>query len=115
MVRRRGSIAVLMNSLSNGSSSSSSGFGLGTLTSAIRSSLARSRDRRASSSVLISASFMRASPLRHLGAAVAKALLYAGPQHQHETNPEDRRGQGAQDEHGVVVIGDHQGLMERAL
>src|SRR3954451_16805213 len=143
MARRRGSIAVLMKALSNGSSSRSSVCGLGTLTSSISSSLARSREMRASSSFLISASFMhvfrlvlsrlermgRSAPPRleqrrqasgfrrssHLGAAVAEPFLHARPQHQHQAQREDARGQGAQEEDGVIVIRDHQRLVERAL
>ena len=61
MVRRRGSIADVMNVLSSGSSSSRSVCGLGTLTSAISNSFARAREMRGSSSALISASFIGAS------------------------------------------------------
>src|SRR6266540_4787764 len=55
MARRRGSIAALMKSLSRRSPSSSLVCGLGTFTSAISSSLARSREMRASSSALMAA------------------------------------------------------------
>src|ERR1700754_1220427 len=143
MARRRGSIAVLMKALSSGSSSRSSVCGLGTLTSSISSSLARSREMRASSSFLISASFMRvfrlvlsrlermgrSAPRRlgqrpqasgfrrssHLGAAMAEPLLHARPQHQRQAQREDTRGQGAQEEDGVIMVRNHQGLVERAL
>src|SRR5215471_14940516 len=113
MARSRGSIAVLMNSLSSGSSSSSSVCGLRTLTSAINSSLARSREMRASSSALMSASFI-AVPSRHLGPAVAQALLHARPDDENNADREDRGRQRPQEEHRVIVIGDHQGLVERA-
>jgi len=56
MLRRRGSIAEVMNLLSSGSSSSSSVCGLGTLTSAISNSFARSREMPCSSSFLSSIS-----------------------------------------------------------
>src|SRR6185437_8251388 len=143
MVRKRGSIAVLMKALSRGSSSRSSVCGLGTLTSSISNSLARSREMRASSSFLMSASFMRVFRLvlsrlermgrsapyrlgqrqhasgfrrsRYLGAAVAESFLHARPQHQHQAQREDTRGQGAQEEDGVIVVRDHQRLVERAL
>src|SRR4029453_13776378 len=58
MARRRGSTAVLMNSFNSGSSSSSSVCGPGPLTSGIRSSFARAREMRASSSYLMSAACM---------------------------------------------------------
>src|SRR5262249_35410275 len=116
-----------MNSFSSGSSSSRSVCGLGTLTSAIRSSFARSREMRASSSFLMSAASMgvfrfelsrlawdRAPVSRHLGAAEAQASLHARPQHEHETEREDAGGQRPQDEYRVVVVRDHQGLVERA-
>src|SRR5215510_7514141 len=51
---------------------------------------------------------------RHLGAAETEAPLHARPQHEHEAEREDARGQRPQDEHRVVVVGDHQGLVERA-
>src|SRR5262249_45213091 len=117
MLRRRGSIAVLMNSLSSGSSSSSSVCGLGTLTNAMSSSFARSREMRASSNVLISASFISAPPRfssRRLGAAAAERLLHARPDHQHDADREDRRRQRPQEEHRIIVVGDHQRLVERA-
>src|SRR5712692_11034176 len=197
MLRRRGSIAEVMNALSSGSSSSRSVCGLGTLTSAISNSFARAREMRASSRVLISPSFIgvfrfvssiKADPVdscnscgicndwRHIvpslacgggtgrghalktlasggdaksirgrfplptpppqagegahlvrgvasvllasrdfGAAPAEPLLHARPQHQEEAEREDRRGQRPQDEDGVIVIRNHQRLMERAL
>src|SRR5262245_58347833 len=88
MLRRRGSIAVLMNSLSSGSSSSSSVCGLGTLTSSISSSLQRSRESVASSRFLISASCMSPSLtlLRDLGAAEAEPFLGGRPHHQDDTD-----------------------------
>src|SRR5262245_27708059 len=114
MPRKRGSIADLMNALSSGSSSSSSVCGLGTLTSSIRSSFARARVIRASSNFLISVSCIGVC-LRHFSAAVAEPLLHAWPQHEHKTDRQDRRRQGPQDEDGVIVIGNHQRLMKRAL
>ena len=52
---------------------------------------------------------------RHFGAAVAEPLLHPRPQHQDQADREDRRRQGPQDEDGVVVVGNHQRLMERPL
>src|SRR6476646_9450727 len=96
MVRRRGSIAVLMNSFSSGSSSSSAVCGLGTLTSSISNCFARSRDSSASSSFLMAAWFiagflfvrqeveLRArrrvdlENLEHLAARIVQAVLHAG-------------------------------------
>src|SRR5262249_61816887 len=43
------------------------------------------------------------------------ALLHTRPQHQHEADREDRRRQRPQDEYRVVVVGNHQRLVERAL
>src|SRR5262245_6672131 len=176
MLRRRGSTAVLMNSLSSGSSSSSSVCGLGTLTSAMSSCFARSREMRTSSSFLISISFIglalrircrfrvrkgalneqrpfnayTAAPCApqpeppwwcprccgvrverpavldrtfahptsvsscHLGAAAAEPLLHARPQHQHDANGEDSGRQRPQEEYRIIVVGDHQRLVERA-
>src|SRR6478735_9626343 len=51
----------------------------------------------------------------HLGAAVAESFLHARPQHQHQAQREDARGQGAQEEDGVIVVRDHQSLVERTL
>src|SRR5262245_57514392 len=125
MARSRGSIAFLMNSLSSGSSSSSSVCGLGTLTSSISSSLARSRESRASSSFLMSVSCIPVSftwllcdfgtslRLRHFCAAEDETLLHARPEDKRYADREDRRRQRPQHEHRVVVIGDLQRLVER--
>src|SRR5947209_20326911 len=122
MARKGGSIAVAMNALSSGSSSSSSVCGLGTLMSSISNSFARSREMRASSSFLISPSFIGIRPRspaatarsRDLGAAAAEPPLDAGPQHEDQAAREDRRAQWPQNEYGVIVIGDHQRLVKRA-
>src|SRR5579872_110627 len=54
MARSRGATALAMNSFRSGSSSRSSVCGLGTRTSSIKSSFARSREIRAFRSVLMS-------------------------------------------------------------
>ena len=50
---------------------------------------------------------------RHFRPAVAKPLLHARPQYQHQAQCEDARGQGPQEEDGVIVVRDHQRLVER--
>src|SRR6516164_6373526 len=107
MARKRGSTAVAMNFLSSGSSSSSSVCGLGTLTSSINNSFARSREMRASSSVLISFACIGATSSGDLGAAAAEPLLDARPQHQDQAAREDRRGHRPENENRVVMIGNH--------
>src|SRR5262245_34176774 len=114
MARSRGSIAFLMNSLSSGSSSRRSVCGLGTLTSSISSSFARSRDSSVSRSFLISDASIRL-PLCNLCAALAELFLRSRPQHQHNAERENCSRQRAQHEHRIVAVGDLQRLMERAL
>src|SRR6476620_4377572 len=113
MVRRRGSIAFLMNSLSSGSSSSRSVCGDGTLTSSISKVLQCSRDNFASRSFLMSAVSIPQTFLCGFGAAMAESLFRGRPYDQHEAEHENRRRKRPQQKDRIIMIGNLQRLMER--
>src|SRR5262249_5034453 len=118
MVRRRGSIAEVMNALSSGSSSSRSVCGLGPLTSAINNSFARAREMRASSSFLMSLSCI--GGFAFVGSAPPRASRLFSPRHktqitQKEKKAADNSSRKQTEDDVVIMIRDHQRLMEGAL